>query len=214
MTRQEFIERHRTQIYGALPTDDAEITDELVNSYMSDAIGLAAKTNWKESIQIDGIAYVNNSFYSTFSGISIVSDDTDNLCYKLTLPQIPVGIGRNEGLAEIRFKDSNGFVSLPGIPVSINEWGYMDSMRPVPNKIFVLSEGLFVRMKTSLILTNFTATAKMASGGDSTDLNSMLNVPPDYFPIMVDYIQKQLMLERSIVPDLSNDGQDLGTSIK
>lgn len=214
MTRSEFIERHRVQIYGGWPTDDAEITDELVNSYMSDAIGLAAKTCWKESIQLDGVAYLNNSFYSTFSGIAIVSDDTDNLCYKLTLPQIPVGIGRNEGLAEIRFKDSNGVTSFPGIPVSMNEWGYVDSVRPIPNKILVLPEGSLVRIKTSILLTNYSATVKMASGGDATDLSSTLNVPPDYFPIMVEYIRQQLMFERAITPDSSNDGADLGTSTK
>lgn len=208
MTRGVFIERNKIQIYGGIPTDDAEITDSLINTWLSDAIGVAAKTCYKESIQLDGVGYVNNSFYSTFSGIPITSDDTDNLCYKFSLPEIPVGIGRNEGVAEVRFKDSDGFTSLPGIPVSINEWGYMESMKRVPNKIFVLPEGGLVRVKTPLILTPYTATVKIISGGDATDLDSELNVPPDYFPMMVQYIREQLMFERSIPQDTSNDGQD------
>jgi hypothetical protein len=48
----------------------------------------------------------------------------------------------------------------------------------------------------------------MVSGGDSTDLNSELNVSPDYFPVMVQYIREQLMFERSIPQDTDNDGQD------
>jgi hypothetical protein len=214
MTRQEFIERHRVQIYGGWPTDDAEITDELVNSYMSDAIGLAAKTCWKESIQIDGIAYLNNSFYTTFSGIAINTDNTDNLCYQFELPQIPFGLGKNEGLAKIQFKDSNGFVSQNAIPLSMNQIGYADRQRPIPGKIIYWYEGNIVRLKTPLIMTEYTAIVRMASGGNSSDLDSELNVPADYFPVIVDYIQKQLMIERAIVPDLSNDGTDIGTSIK
>jgi hypothetical protein len=111
-------------------------------------------------------------------------------------------------MAELRIKDTNGFTSLPVIPVSINEWGYADSMRPIPNKILGLQEGNLVRMKTTLILTGFTGTAKLISGGVPSELNSELIVPPDFFPIITQYIREQLILERSIVPDLQNDGQD------
>jgi hypothetical protein len=208
MLRGAYIERILMQIYGQKITDDAEITSNLVNIYLQDAIGLAAKTCYKEAIQLDGVGYVNNGFYCTFSGLAITADDTDNLCYKLTLPEIPTGIGRNEGMAEIRFKSSNGFTSLPGIPVSVNEWGYMDGMRPIPNKIIVLPEGNLVRARTTILLTNYTGTVKMISGGVSSDLNSELILPPDYFPIITQYIREQLILERSIPVDATNDGQD------
>jgi hypothetical protein len=179
MVRGAYIERILMQIYGQKVTDDAEITFNLVNLYLNDGIGVAAKTCYKEAIQLDGVAYVNNGFYCTFSGLVISSDDTDNLCYKLTLPEIPTGIGRNEGMAELRIKDTSGFTSLPVIPVSISEWGYADSMRPIPNKILALQEGNLVRMKTSLIMTDYTGTAKIISGGVASDLNSELIVPPD-----------------------------------
>jgi hypothetical protein len=214
MTRRIFLERILIQLYGGFPTDDSEITYELINEWLSDAIGLAAKTCWKESIQIDGIAYLNNSFYTTFSGIEISTDNTDNLCYQFELPQIPFGLGKNEGLAKIQFKDSNGFVSQNAIPLSMNQIGYADRQRPIPGKIIYWYEGNIVRLKTPLIMTEYTAIVRMASGGNSSDLDSELNVPADYYNIMTDYIQKQLMIERAIVPDLSNDGTDIGTSIK
>ncbi len=208
MTRREFIERTLIQIYGGIKTDDAEITDSLVNYWLSDAIGFAAKTCWKESIQIDGIAYLNNSFYTTFSGIAISTDNTDNLCYQFELPQIPFGLGKNEGLAKIQFKDSNGFVSQNAIPLSMNQIGYADRQRPIPGKIIYWYEGNIVRMKTPLIMTEYTVIVRMASGGNSSDLDSELNVPADYFPVIVDYIQKQLMFERSIPQDTDSNGQD------
>lgn len=208
MTRYQFLERNLIQIYGGFPQDDAEISFDLLNSWLPDAIGTAAKNCYKEAIQIDGIGYANNSFYTTFSGIAITTDDTDNLCYKLTLPEIPVGIGRNEGIATLRFKDSNGFVSLTAIFLSMAQQAYADSMRPIPNKILAWPEGNTIRMKTPLQLFNYTGVVKMISGGDAADLNSTLNVPPDYFPGMVEYLKQQLAFQRTQPQDVTNDGSD------
>lgn len=208
MIRGAYIERILMQIYGQKPTDDAEITYNLVNLYLNDAIGIAAKTCYKEAIQIEGIAYVNNSFYTTFSGIAVSSDDTDNLCYKFSLPEIPVGIGKNEGIAKIQFKDSNGFVSQNAIPLSMNQIGYADRQRPIPNKIVYWYEGSIVRIKTPLIMTSYTAIVRMISGGVSSDLNSELNLPPDYFGVITEYVRQQLILERSIPQDNTNEGVD------
>lgn len=207
MIRGQFLESILMAVYGQKPSDDAEITYNLVNLYLSEGIGVAAQAAYKGAIQLDGVGYVNNGFYSTFSGISISQDNTDNLCYKLELPEIPVGIGNSMGLEEIRFKD-NGFTSLPGIPLSMNQWGYFDSMRPIANKILYLQEGKFIRAKTPLMLTDFTATVKMVSGGVASDLNSELNVPPDFLPVVRQYIIEKLIAERAVPVDVYNDGSD------
>jgi hypothetical protein len=121
---------------------------------------------------------------------------------------VPLGLGRNEGIAKVQFKDSNGFVSQNAIPLSMNQVGYADRQRPIPNKIIYWYEGNIVRVKTTLIMTAYTAIVRMASGGDSDDLDSELNVPADYYPFMVQYLREQLMFERSIPQDTNNDGQD------
>lgn len=210
MTRGAFIEQVLIEVYGELPTDDAEVTIDMINNaWLNAAIGTAAKACYKEAIQIDGIGYINNSFYTTFSGLAITSDDTDNLCYKLTLPEIPVGIGRNEGISSLRFKDSSGFVSLTAIFLSIAQQAYADSMPSIPNKILAWPEGDTIRMKTPLQLFNYSGVVKMASGGDAADLNGTLNVPPDYLPIMTDYIKQQIAFMKSQPKDLQSDGVDM-----
>lgn len=208
MTRYTFLERCLVQVYGQFPTDDAEMTIDLVNSWLPDAIASAAAQNYKESVQIDGIGYVNNSFYTTFSGISITLDDTENLCYKLTLPEIPVGIGRNQGVSTLKFKDSNGLVSLTAIPVSIDEWGYAEGLLVIPNKILFLPEGKVLRMKTTLPLFQYTGVVKMISGGDSNNLDSELNVPPNYLVTITEYIKQQLLFEKTQPKDVAIDGND------
>lgn len=209
MIRQAFLERNIVQIYGGFPEDDAEITFDLLNSWLPDAIGFAAKQCYVESIKLDGVAYLNNSFYTTFSGLEVTSDDTSNQGYKIELPEIPVGLGRNEGVSTLRFKDANGFLSQPVIWLSMNEQGYAEGMRPLPNKILGWPEGKFIRLTTSLILTEYTGVMKMASGGDSSDLNSELNVPPDYHQGMVEYLKQQMAFEKAQRPDVTNDGNDM-----
>ena len=46
MTRRVFIEQVRRLIYGSQPSNDAEITTGLVNTWLESAIAFAAKTNY------------------------------------------------------------------------------------------------------------------------------------------------------------------------
>jgi hypothetical protein len=57
-------------------------------------------------------------------------------------------------------------------------------------------------------MTAYTAQVTLISGGDATNLDSELNVPADYLPVCVAYIQQQLMLEKKQTPDLAVDGRD------
>lgn len=207
MTRRFFIERTLRQIYGGQPSDDSTITVNLVNSWLEDATAIAAKANYKDNIAIDGISYVNNSFYTRFKNLAIESDE--QFLWKVTLPQIPVGIGNTDGISTIQIKDnSTPQTSYPVILISENQRSYHRGMREIPNKIIGYPEGEFIFLESTLILNSYTAYVTMISGGDSTNLDSTLNIPADYFPPMVEYIKQQLMFERGVPVDSSNDGLD------
>lgn len=207
MTRRALIERIRRQIYNGQPSDDATITVGLVNNYLNDAIAFAAKSNYIENIKLDGIKSVNNGFYSTFKGISVIQDE--QFTWKIQLPQIPVGIGDNEGLSTLVFKDAqSNRISQTVIWVSENQKGYFDGMRPIPNKLLAYNNGEFVFVKSTLLLFQYTAQVTMVSGGLSNDLSSTVNVPPDYFPSVMSYMQQQLLLEANQAKDVTNDGED------
>ena len=206
MTRKTFIERILRQIYDGQPSDDSSITFNLVNQWLNDAIGVAAKKNYTDSIQMDGVAYVNNSFYTSYSSLTITQ--VDNTTFKFTLPQIPVALGKNEGIATLQFSNSRTPTSFGAVPLSMNQVGYQDTLRPIQNKVVYWSQGQEVYMSTGIPLTAYKANIRMVSGGDSSDLNSTLIIPDDYVPIMVEYIKAQLAFERSRPIDTSNDGVD------
>lgn len=206
MTREIFIERLRRQVYGDFPSDDSTITDNLVNEWILDGTAIAAKKNYTDNFQLDGVAFVNNGFYSTFKALAITQDE--QFLYKFSLPEIPLGIGSVDGISRVVFKDADNNVSYPGILLSENQVAIQRSMRPIPNKILCYPEGGSCFVITTLIMTPYTASVTMISGGDSTDLGSTLNIPGDYIPVIVQYIQQQLILERNQSVNAANDGND------
>jgi hypothetical protein len=206
MTRIEFIERLRRQVYGDFPADDSTITDNLVNKWIVDGTAIAAKKNYTDNFQLDGVAYVNNGFYSTFKGLSIAQDQ--QFLYKFTLPEIPLGIGSVDGISRVVFKDENNNISYPGVLLSENQVAIQRSMRQIPNKLICYPEGGYCYIISTLIMNVYTATVTMVSGGDAGNLNSVLNIPGDYIETIVKYIQGQLMIQRNMPVDAANDGLD------
>jgi hypothetical protein len=207
MTRYQLIERILRQIYNGQPSDDSNITYGLVNQWLNDAIGVAAKKNYTDNIQMDGISYINNSFYTTFKNLDIEAETVDNVTYRVDLPSIPVALGKDEGVATLQFVGDKK-TSQTAIPLSMNQVAYQEQLRPIQNKIAYWIEGNNIYVKSSIPLTSYKATVRMVSGGDSTNLDSTLIVPDDYMPIVVEYIKGQLAFEKSRPIDQSNDGVD------
>lgn len=206
MTRHDLIEQIRRQIYNGQPSDDATITEGLVNQYIEEGIAVAAKQNYKENAAIEAVAYINNGFYTTFKGIAVTKDES--FLWKVTLPEIPLGVGYSEGVSTMVFKSSSGEVGIPVVWLSENQKSFIDTMRPIPNKILAYQEGIFVYAKSTILLSAYTVLVTMISGGDSTNLNSTLNVPPDYIPVIIEYVKAQLAFEKAQPQDVANDGRD------
>ena len=205
MTRYALIERILRQIYNGQPSDDSNITYNLVNQWLNDAIAIAARKNYSDNMQMDGIAYVNNSFYTSFNGLAV--SNVNPTTYSIDLPSIPYALGKDEGVATLQFVAS-GKESQTAIPLSINQIGYQEQLRPIQNKLLYWIEGKNIFVKTSILLSSYKANIRMINGGDSTDLQSTLIVPDDYVPMMIEYIKNQLAFEKSRPIDQSNDGVD------
>ena len=211
MIRQQLIEQILRQVYGNQPTDDASITPNLVNQMINQGIGLMVKQNYKDSVQIDGIGYINNSFYTTFKGIVISPDE--QFLWKLTLPQVPFAIGKNEGISTLQFKNSQGELSRPAVWLSQDQVTYFQSLQQPPNKTLAYQQENHVYVLSTIALSQYTANVTIISGGNSADLTSNLNVPDDYVPGIVDYVVKSLMASRNQIQDNVNDGTDAIRSV-
>jgi hypothetical protein len=195
------------QIHGGFASDDTTITTNLINTYIEPAIGIAAQKCYGDNLAMDGVGFVNNSFYITFKSLPITPDG--QFLWKTTLPEIPMGLGAVDGVSRFVIKDdSSPQVSYPVLLLSENQVSIQRGMRPIPNKVIGYPEGNLLYIISTLLLNQFTGQVTMISGGDKTDLDSELNVPANYLPIMQDWIFSQLMKEKSVPVDVVNDGQD------
>jgi hypothetical protein len=206
MIRKQLIEQIIRLVYGSQPSDDASITPGLVNQMINQAIGTMARLSYKESIQLDGIGYINNSFYTTFKDITIFQDE--QFTYRITLPQVPISLGKNEGISVLKLKDPDGEVSRPVIWISQDQVGYYQSMPQIPNKILAYYQGNIAYMLSTLQLNEYKAQVTIVSGGDSNNLDSQLNVPDDFISGIVDMVVKSLVQSRAQIRDSANDGVD------
>mgnify|MGYP006280132501 CR=1 FL=1 len=206
MTRQALIEQIIRQVYGTQPSDDASITPGLVNQMINQGIGMMVKQNYRDAVQLDGVGYVNNSFYLTYKGLTVSLDE--QFIWKVNLPQIPIAIGKNEGISTLQFKSNQGEISKPVIWLSQDQVTYFQSLQQPTGKILAYQQGDNVYVYSTLILNQYTATVTIVSGGDSTNLSSTLNVPDDYIPGIVDYVVKSLSQARLQIQDSANDGSD------
>lgn len=210
-TRQQYCELIIREIYGGQPTDDAAITVNQVNLLLNGAIATAAKLNFTENKRTDNVEYINDSFYATFKNRDITKIYSERYLYTLVLPQIPVGIGSNIGVASGEAVSPDGQVSQPFVFLSANEWSRRKTMRRIPNKILCNYEGSTLQMYSTLQLNDYKAQVRMVSGGD-TALSAIVNVPDDYFKTILAYVKEELVFERSQPKDLTSDGKDLATS--
>lgn len=208
MTREVYIEKFLRQLYADFPTDDSAVTPNLVNVWLSEGIAVAAKQNNKDNIAVEGISFVNNGFYTTYKNLAVSVDEQDT--WRITLPDMPIGIGSNEDISQLRFKMINEEkrVSFSCIPLTQSQVGFFETMRQIPNKVVYFYEGKYVYAKSRINLSLYTAVVTMISGGDSTNLQSEINVPTSYLPVIDEYIFKQLNIQRNQPVDVQNEGLD------
>lgn len=206
MTRAELIEQILRAVYGDQPRDDSSITPNLVNLYINQGTASAIRSQLKDSVNLDGVTYINNAFYFTYKNLPILQEE--NLLWKVELPQVPFGIGRNEGVANLRVKKNNK-TSIDAIPISIAQKGYFYTMKNIPNRMVYYTEGKLAFIVSSTILNTFTASVTMISTGNSSDPNSTVSIPDDYIPFVIDYAVKALVASRGLPKDMNNDGEDI-----
>lgn len=205
MLRKIIIEQIRRQYYGGIPSDDANLSENEVNMYLSQAIAYMAKINYTDSIKLDGIENVSDAFYATFKGISILKDN-DTGYYYCTLPHPPVGLSRGYGISTVTFPVSTGLAKAP-IPISPREVDYINEIKIPPSKIFYWAEGNQLYFKSYVNLVGKFAIIRMISA-ENSDLNSELNVPEEYIADIINYVINQLKFRKSIPEDITNDGID------
>src|SRR5881628_2306664 len=160
-TRRQILETIQRLLLGDLASDDASMTQNLINQHLNAAIGYAAKSNYKEEIQLNGIENISDAFYSNFSGISIAKDNATGW-YNATLPQQPAGIGAGWDIANFMLITGSG-AKLFAHPITPRELIFLYKQDKPCNEIFYWVNGVTANLHSCQDITPYKATIRMIS---------------------------------------------------
>lgn len=202
-TRRQQLEVIQRLILGGFPSDDTEITQNLIDQHLNAAIGYAVKTNYKEEIQLNGIENVADAFYSQFAGISISKDNTTGW-YTATLPQQPVGVGAGWDISTFMLVTGSG-AKIFAHPITPREVEFIYNTDKPCNEVFYWISGITANLHACQDITKYKANIRMISS-QSSDPDSPMNIPDGYLPVVVDYVAKILGIQVNRPIDVSSDG--------
>lgn len=203
MLRAVLAERIQRTLAGGMPTDDFDISLELINTYISDAIAFAAKKAYAESIELDGIESLPDGFYTTFKNIEIKKDNDLELYY-CELPAAPYGIPRGHDITNVTVTGFTGG-SQHALPIKAYELSLMEQQRFIPKRIYYYLDGKKMWMKAQYVLDGKRVRIRMASPAN-TGLDAELDVPLDMIGDIETYILQRLAPQATTPQDNSNDG--------
>lgn len=205
-TRKLIAQQILSVIYPNGRSDDADITESLVNIYISEAASVVAVQNYRSNIQLDSVEAVSDAFYSTFKNIQITKD-TDTGFYTFPLPQPPIGVPIGVSISSVYLISPSGTRTV-AYPISQRELDIMFEVPIKKDEIYYWAEGNKIYIWSQKDVTKSKAFVRMIST-QSTDINATLNVPDDLLQAIIDMVVKRIMVEKTQPIDLSNDGQDM-----
>lgn len=203
MTNRQLAELIQRQIAGGTPSDDFEPKLEEIALWIPHGVAAAARVNYTDGVNVDGIEFVGDAFYTTIKNLALTLDE-DTGWYQTTLPTLPYGLSTGYDITAMRVQGDRQ-VSDAAIRIPQRQVSFYDRMRLPPNKLFFWVEGKTVNVKSFAVLDGMAVRVTMATPGTG-GLDADMNCPDDYIPMVVDYVKKQLLTPQPQPPDLSNDG--------
>jgi hypothetical protein len=207
MTRKELCELIQMRLAGGMPSDDFPITLDEINLWLDHGIAASAMKNYTDGVQIDGLEFIGDAYYTTFKNLSLTKD-TDSLYYTTTLPAAPIGVPRGYDITSAYIMKPEGGYSKAMLRVNPQQLDYYNELPKPKDAIEFWVEGkvMFVRTDTAFLLNNNKVAVRMAGSAGSRSLTAEALVPADAVPFVVDYVFKYFLQTDQMPKDLMNDG--------
>lgn len=204
-TRRQLCELVIRNLAGGDPSDDFPVKPEEVNLWMEHAIAAAAKVNYTEGVNLDGIEFVADAFYTSFRNLELLYDElTDS--YYTELPSMPYGLPRGYDISSLQIQ-GNKQLSKTGVRVNPQQLSYYKELPMPPNMFYFWTEKKRLWCYSFTPLQDSFVYVRMASAADTSgDLDSELALPSDFLPYVTDYLEKKLRPMIALPADITNDG--------
>lgn len=208
ITRKNVIDQIIRLVYNGIPPDDVEITPNLVNVYLSEAISYLLGQFYMQTYKLDQIGYVPDSVYVYVNNIPLSQDTQTNYWY-FQLPYMTLSLPSGRQLGYVNVYSGSG-VRYPCYRCDTRELNLMMELPMDRNGIYYWIESqsgksisVYVRLYTQYDLTNFKAAIQIPTG-HSDNLNDILNIPEDMIVPVIDLVVKFLTGQRQM-PEIAHN---------
>lgn len=205
-TRGIVCEMLQRVLLNSFASDDTDLTISLINQYLNSGIALAIKSSYKDELQLNGIEGVADGFYATFHGLIITADTNLPGNYIITLPQPTVGVGVGFDITAFIMVRGSGSKMI-GYPIAQKEVGYLYTNPKPCDGVFFWTVNDKMNINSCKDLTKYKGIVTMLVS-QSNDMDSTINIPDGYMPVIVDYMIKTFAPMLNISVDISSDGVD------
>lgn len=202
-TRLQTLEMLQRLLLGGMASDDTELTINLINQHLNGAIAYAAKANYKEEIELNGVEDVADAFYADFNSLVITKDNTTGL-YNTILPQQPAGLGAGWDISTFMLITGSGS-KLFAHPISAREVEFLYKTSGACSEVYYWVTGIEVSLHACKDITPYKANIRMISS-QSSDFSAPITLPDGYLPLVVEYMSKVLGIQMQRPIDISSDG--------
>lgn len=203
-TRREIAELIQRRLAGGTPSQDFEPTLDEINKWLDYGVASAAMKNYADGVNIDGIEFVGDAFYTTVKNL-VLTNDSDTPFYKTTLPAQPISLPRGYDITSVQVMDG-GRLSMSGIRVSPQQLDYYKTL-PKPEGFFYWSEQGTLFVESDRVMTGKKLLVRMASSAVNRSLDAELTIPSDQMPFLLDFMFRYF--GNKVPQDFSNDGKNI-----
>lgn len=210
-TKRQIVQEALYEAYGGITSTDVRISERFVLTKLNNKIAAAGTINAFQNKNLEGVTYLNDTFYSTYNDLP-VTDDTHTGFKKIDLPALPIGVPsqRSISLYPPKTNKCNGMNSTMFVMMPREQVRRSNNL-PKTKTVYCFEQDGTIQMiipDTLPLLEVGTMNLVMATSDGGLD--SKANIPPD----MLDPIKKELVAElRAIilgVPlELKNDGIEI-----
>lgn len=206
MTRREICELIQLRIAGGTPSQDFEPTLDELNLKLDPAAASAAMKNYADGVNVDGIEFVGDAFYTTIKNLTLI-EDTDTPYFKTTLPVAPLALPRGYDVASVAVMAGRNRLSANGVRVTPQQLDYYKSLPTPPNSFFYWFENTTLYVESFTEMTGMKLLVRMASSSIDKSLDSKFYVPDDYLGFVMEIVERQYLPRAP--QDSSNDGKNI-----